>query len=143
MVNKERRRFLNWLLGIFGGISALIISVPLFRFLFPPKEVIEKRRRKMPVANVKEISEGESKIVFFNGNPVMLINYGGRISAVSSICTHMGCFLTWDSRAGQIRCPCHLAAFDVDGNVIMGPPPKPLKTYDLEISDGKIFLIHD
>jgi len=140
---ESRRSILNKVIIGFFSLSALIIGIPLIRFLFPPSQIIEKRGRKMPVGRLKDIPEGSSKTVLFYGSPVMLINYGGGIKAVSAICPHMGCFLVWDERSGQIKCPCHFATFNVNGNVISGPSPEPLKTYRVEISDNKIFMVKE
>ncbi len=138
-----RRSLLTWVILFFTSLSALIIGVPLLRFLFPPERVIEKRGRKTFVARIKDIQKGRAKTVLYENSPVLLINYGGSIRAVSAICTHMGCFLRWDDRAGQIKCPCHYAAFDIDGEVLSGPPPRPLKTFKVEVTHGKIFIVKD
>jgi cytochrome b6-f complex iron-sulfur subunit len=140
---ENRRDFLNRVIVGLFSLSALIIGVPLIRFLFPPSQIIERRGRKMPVGKVSDIPDGSSKTVLFDGRPVILINYGGKINAVSAICPHMGCFLRWDEKIGQIKCPCHFAVFNVNGSVISGPSPEPLKTYRVEISDNRIFIIKE
>ena len=38
------------------------------------------------------------------------------------------------------KCPCHDGRYDVEGRVISGPPPAPLKRHETKIEDGKIFL---
>lgn len=43
---------------------------------------------------------------------------GGQVHAVSGTCTHLGCRLTLDAPARQLNCPCHRAAFAVDGAVL-------------------------
>ncbi|MGW6280825.1 Rieske (2Fe-2S) protein [Kribbella sp. NPDC055071] len=43
---------------------------------------------------------------------------GGELRAVSGICTHLGCRLALDGPARQLNCPCHNAAFSVDGAVL-------------------------
>jgi cytochrome b6-f complex iron-sulfur subunit len=40
----------------------------------------------------------------------------GRLVAVSGVCTHRGCLLEPDG--GQLVCPCHRAAFSLDGDVL-------------------------
>lgn len=140
---KERRSFLNLILAFLSAISALIIGLPLIRFTFPPEGVIKMRGRKTQVGKVREIPEGGSKTVLFENSPVLLINYGGEFRALSAICSHMGCFLRWDPQSGQIKCPCHYASFDIEGKVISGPPPRPLKSFKIEISDERIFILKD
>jgi cytochrome b6-f complex iron-sulfur subunit len=43
---------------------------------------------------------------------------GGELHAVSGVCTHLGCKLALDGPARQLNCPCHNAAFAVDGAVL-------------------------
>jgi cytochrome b6-f complex iron-sulfur subunit len=43
---------------------------------------------------------------------------GDQLHAVSGVCTHLGCKLALDAPARQLNCPCHNAAFAVDGAVL-------------------------
>ncbi len=43
---------------------------------------------------------------------------GGRVRAVSGICTHQGCRLSLAQPPTQLDCPCHGAVFALDGTVI-------------------------
>lgn len=43
---------------------------------------------------------------------------GGRVRAVSGICTHQGCRLSLAEPPTQLDCPCHGAVFALDGTVI-------------------------
>ena len=48
------------------------------------------------------------------------------VHALSATCTHLGCQVRWDASDTRFRCPCHGGVFDADGNVVEGPPPRPL-----------------
>lgn len=41
-------------------------------------------------------------------------------------CTHHGCVIDWDQPDQKFVCPCHHGQFDTAGNVLAGPPKKPL-----------------
>jgi nitrite reductase/ring-hydroxylating ferredoxin subunit len=41
---------------------------------------------------------------------------GDRVSAISAVCTHLGCLLNSNSTAGRLDCPCHGASFSLDGS---------------------------
>ena len=43
---------------------------------------------------------------------------GNQVSAVSGICTHLGCHLELDPPARTLDCPCHGASFSVTGAVV-------------------------
>lgn len=55
-------------------------------------------------------------------------------------CTHLGCAYRWDETAKQFFCPCHSAIFSISGNVLSGPPPRPLNTYAYEVREGFIYV---
>jgi nitrite reductase/ring-hydroxylating ferredoxin subunit len=47
-----------------------------------------------------------------------VVNDGGDLRALSGVCTHQGCLLAHNGVDGRLDCPCHRAAFDLDGNVL-------------------------
>lgn len=55
-------------------------------------------------------------------------------------CTHLGCPLAWSAGAKRFLCPCHGGAFDVTGNVVAGPPPRPMLTYASKVEQGEIMV---
>ena len=54
---------------------------------------------------------------------IYLIRNGNRIRAISSTCTHLGCRTSYEKASGRIICPCHGGVYDLQGNVLEGPPP--------------------
>jgi nitrite reductase/ring-hydroxylating ferredoxin subunit len=59
-----------------------------------------------------------------------VVNRGGRLQAISAVCTHLGCILR-PGGAGRLACPCHRTAFSFEGTVVFHelpeqPPPLPL-----------------
>jgi cytochrome b6-f complex iron-sulfur subunit len=50
-----------------------------------------------------------------------VVNDGGQIRALSSVCTHMGCTLYYRPASHDLRCPCHGASFDLTGHLANGP----------------------
>ena len=49
-----------------------------------------------------------------------VVNDGGEIRALSSVCTHMGCTLHFRPDWQDLRCPCHGASFDLAGRLANG-----------------------
>ena len=62
------------------------------------------------------------------------------ISAIDPTCTHLGCTCYWDESIHMFLCPCHGGAFDINGNVTLGPPPKPLARLHVKIEDETLYL---
>jgi glycine/D-amino acid oxidase-like deaminating enzyme/nitrite reductase/ring-hydroxylating ferredoxin subunit len=79
-------------------------------------------------AHLDEVRAGEAAIVKLDGKRTAVFrDEGGRLRAVSAVCTHMGCVLGWNSLDRTWDCPCHGSRFSLEGAVIHGPA-----TTDLE-----------
>lgn len=55
-------------------------------------------------------------------------------------CTHLGCPLAWSTGSKSFACPCHGGSFNSSGDVIAGPPPRPMIRYETRIQDGEVFI---
>ena len=73
----------------------------------------------------------------------VVINDGGTISAVSGVCTHLGCKLQPDDAARKLNCPCHQTAFSWSGKVLyyrLKAAPPNLPTIPSRVNGGQIEL---
>jgi cytochrome b6-f complex iron-sulfur subunit len=71
--------------------------------------------------------------------PAVLINNNGRFTALSLVCTHLGC--TVEVKPDGFACPCHGSRFNSDGYPVKGPAATPLKALRVEqTTDGKLVL---
>jgi Rieske Fe-S protein len=64
-----------------------------------------------------------------------------QVRAMHSTCTHLGCRTSYDPETSRIVCPCHGGAYDLDGQVVEGPPPSPLQQLNTRIENGDV-LVH-
>lgn len=55
-------------------------------------------------------------------------------------CTHLGCPVAWSSGARAFVCPCHGGSFKASGEVVSGPPPRPMIRYETRIDAGEVFI---
>lgn len=136
----NRRKFINFFLG--GSLIGTVIAFlyPIISYLLPTKQ-IEVVIKKITAAKLGELAPNTSKIFKFGTSPGLLINTSdGELRAFSAICTHLTCTVMFESDTGTILCPCHNGRFDLSGNVISGPPPAPLESYNVEIS-GKDIVV--
>jgi len=60
--------------------------------------------------------------------------------ALSKVCTHSQCTVTYNSSSKDIPCPCHGSKFNTEGAVLNGPANSPLKKYNVK-QDGNILTI--
>jgi Rieske Fe-S protein len=65
------------------------------------------------------------------------------VRALSALCTHQECPVTYDSKKGKIECSCHGSFFDLNGNATKGPAKKPLRAYPATLKDGSIVVTVD
>ena len=71
-----------------------------------------------PVASVTQLPAGHAITVSTGAIDAVIVNDGGAISAVSGICTHLGCKLQPDDAGRKLDCPCHQTAFGWSGKVL-------------------------
>lgn len=141
----ERRSFLNWLLA--GAIISLVGATlyPIARYLYPRK-VKAGQADWLEVASLSELPVGGGKLVKYGREPVWVIHPSeGDYRALSAVCTHLGCIIKWnveypEGHRGHFYCYCHAGVFDSLGNVLSGPPPKPLPSYQVRVSGGKVHV---
>ncbi len=133
-----RRGFLQWLHRFVWGAWGFFGLILLGRYLTPG----ERRRGLLQhVAKADEIPVGESRLVYYEDQPVLLIHYKeNQWVALSAICTHLRCGLSWNRESERITCPCHGATYDLNGNVLSGPAPRPLPRFHPYLRNGFIFL---
>jgi cytochrome b6-f complex iron-sulfur subunit len=136
----KRRNFLDIFFG--GSLLATIAAFvyPVVRYVLPSKRtaVIEN---SVAAAKVGELPPNAAKVFKFGSAPAVLINTAeGTLVALSAICTHLTCTVRYDGETGTLFCPCHNGRFDLNGNVLSGPPPRPLETYAVEISGPDIIV---
>ena len=97
---------------------------------FPPKK-IEGAEGLMP---------GSSLTFWYPrpGDPAVLVRAAdGEYFAYSRKCAHLGCSIEFDSQRRCLVCPCHRGAYDPrTGQVIYGPPPRPLDQILLQMRAG-------
>lgn len=134
----ERRTFLGIILGGIGAVVAGAFSWPLFRYLSP----IDKGEGAQQVRiSRQQIAVGKAHFFSYQGRPAVLLQpSAGEFLALSAVCTHLGCIVKWVDESQEFLCPCHGGRFSTAGQVLGGPPPKPLATYEVSIEGDEILI---
>jgi Rieske Fe-S protein len=72
--------------------------------------------------SLADLRPGEGDIVRHEGERVAAFrDDDGTVTAVSSVCTHLGCQVSFNDAERSWDCPCHGSRFAVDGSVLHGP----------------------
>jgi nitrite reductase/ring-hydroxylating ferredoxin subunit len=76
-------------------------------------------------------------------SPILICNVDGKFHAVDDECTHAIASLSEGKLQGNIVvCPMHGGSFDVcSGQPTSLPCKQPLRTWPLEVADGKVYLL--
>jgi cytochrome b6-f complex iron-sulfur subunit len=77
---------------------------------------------------------------FVKEGSIIIINIGDEFVALSNICTHQGCVVSYDSEENKLPCPCHGSVYSTTGSVLEGPAENPLKKYEVT-QEGDILTI--
>lgn len=101
----------------FLGIGGLATA----RFMFP--NVLYEPSQRFKMGQAKELPMG---VTINKQDRVWVVREEKGIYAFWSRCTHLGCTPNWFAAEGRFKCPCHGSNFNLSGDVIAGPAPKPL-----------------
>lgn len=140
-VEPVRRRFLEWMVAgsLLGLLGAWVGGI--YAFLSPARRGAMPGQGVIDAGLLADLPDGEAKLLQRHGGPVLLIRNGDHVTALEATCTHQRCVLQWDAERRQILCPCHAAVFDGAGNVVEGPPPRPLPRVGAVVGDDGRILV--
>jgi len=134
----SRRYFLEFL-GL-GAIGVAIVGgiVKTVQFLSP--NILMEPSQKFNAGKIENFNT--DSITFFKEHNVYIIrNKEGLFTALSAVCTHLGCVTNWKSELGIIACPCHGSKYNKIGEVIDGPAPKPLPKFTLTLDEQRQIIV--
>ena len=141
----NRRDFIKVTTGIVGGLIGAALGVPAIAYLLDPAFKAGAREGWVPVGSVADMEIGKPYPFSFtrvqvNGWERTSTSRGGfairnsddpnDILILNSRCTHLACTVNWREDTQAFVCPCHDAQFSREGEVLGGPPPRPLDRYD-------------
>jgi len=128
-----RRRMLSWLTG-FGLFGSGILSA-FSNFVFIKPRATYGQPNRFLIGRPEEYPPGTR--ISLDVRRVCIVREGGKLAAISTTCTHLGCIVGVADTG--FACPCHGSRFDQDGNVTGGPAPKPLPWFKVTVApNGEI-----
>ena len=150
----SRRDFIKGTAAAIGGLIGAWIGIPSVAFLLSPAMKSGAKTDAVialgpldnyPIGVPTRFDFTQTKV---NGWERTAINYGlyvvrkseSEVRVFSDVCTHLGCRVTWHTDQEHYISPCHDGHFDILGNVISGPPPRPLDEFVTKIEGGELFV---
>jgi cytochrome b6-f complex iron-sulfur subunit len=129
----NRREFLNlaWLASL--GILTIDLGVVTYFFAMP-------RFREGEFGG--KFSVGKYELPEIDGSPVerpdgrfWLAHTEEGVLALYKVCTHLGCLYGWVEEEEAFRCPCHGSQFFANGDFKLGPAPRSLDRFSIQVVD--------
>ncbi|MCL3781910.1 Rieske (2Fe-2S) protein [Prolixibacteraceae bacterium JC049] len=68
----------------------------------------------------------------YKNNIIVIRSAESSYIALSKLCTHSQCTVTYSHANGNLPCPCHGSIFSTSGNVLNGPASTNLKQYSVK-----------
>ena len=135
MSELSRRDFLRLVRNGFLYVSGTLAFGGLLRYLdYDPNPAPQTEFDLGPASNYPLNSH-----TLISAPPAILIHNENGFSAMSLVCTHLGC--TVEKKEQSFTCPCHGSHYDEKGNVTHGPADKPLKSLRVEVTqEGNLKL---
>ena len=125
----DRRTFLDALLTVGFVSTAAAIAYPVGLYLVPPAGG-EPDTSSVVAAKAMELKPNSGKVFKFGSRPAIVVRTAdGDLRAFSAVCTHLDCTVQFKADTSQLWCACHNGMYDLGGNVVSGPPPRPLEKF--------------
>jgi len=151
--NLTRRGFIKGSMMFIGGLIGATIGVPTIAYLLSPSLRKVEDESVVDLGSLDKYPVGIPILFEFtrtkiNGWERTGLNYGvyvlrqndRSVRVFSDICTHLACRVKWYPDQKHYISPCHDGHFDIVGNNVSGPPPRPLDEFATKIENGNLFI---
>ncbi len=152
---EQRRGFLEKAAAIGAGALAFVapLGVGVSAFLHPLRQEGGSDGDLLKITSLESLPEDGTPRKFnvtadrvdawnrFSNEPVGAVflrripGQPGKVAAFQVICPHAGCAINFETteQGGRFFCPCHAAAFDLEGRRTDAVSPSPRDMDDLEV----------
>jgi len=130
----HRRQFIHRAAASLAALTGTLVAAGFLRQFFPR---IAGARRLIRLDHFSLYPV--DTFTYLEGHHLFLYRDHEGISAVSAVCTHLGCTLL--ATMDGFECPCHGSCYTTRGEVISGPAPRKLSWYKVSgLQDGRIVI---
>jgi Rieske Fe-S protein len=150
----SRNDFVKAAIGMIGTVIGGVIGLPAVGYLISPALGAQSSKETwIALGSIDQYPIGEPTLFTFtrskiNGWEKSVQSYGvfvvrksdSEATVLSNVCTHLSCRVNWNVDKKEFDCPCHDAQFSIDGQVMYGPPPRPLDTFEAKIEEGLLSI---
>jgi len=99
-----------------------------------PDDYTSDTYRQAVITIVDGVGDSGKTTVYIRQGSADLDEDPNQFIAISTRCAHLGCPVRFVQAAGNFICPCHGGVYDFEGQVIGGPPVRPLDRFQTRIT---------
>lgn len=133
----SRRSFLGKVWLLLGGVALAEAAWIVTDFLKPRRRQSQDHdSSSVIIAGPVDRFEPGSVTAFPEGRFYLARLADGGFLALDRECTHLGCTVPWVDAENRFVCPCHASSFDITGDVLSPPAPRPLDIFEVRIENN-------
>lgn len=149
-----RRKFLTGVIGVVAGAVSFVVALPALGYLLSPGLKKQAEGDWLTLGPISDLTPGTPKGYPYarkvkdgwtestqTGVAYAVTHDGGSVKVYSNVCTHLQCRASWKDDRQVFFCPCHDGVYSIDGEVISGPPPRPLDQFEVKIENGQMSIL--
>lgn len=149
-----RRKFLTGIIGVVASAVAALVGIPAIGYLVSPGVKKQNEDKWLTLGPVSSLTPGVPTGFPYSrrikdgwvestqsGIAYAVTHDGQEVKVFSNLCTHLNCRVTWNEARQGFFCPCHDGLFGINGEVLTGPPPRPLDQFQTKIENGQISIL--
>ncbi len=156
----SRRSFLSHIY-VFAALSSfmgIIVGVPILGYITNPLQIKQQPGKWVPLGKAADFAaDSKPQVVQFTitgqdgwievnkAATCWVVPNGDHLTVFNGRCTHLGCAYSWETEgdhANEFHCPCHDGAFNREGQVMGGPPPRPLDKLQTRVVNGDLQVFY-
>lgn len=134
--DQKRRRFLRTAMWASAGLVLAETALAGLALFWPRK--VEGFGSKIRAGSLSDFPIGT--VTRFRDGKFYLARLPEGIIALYWKCPHLGCTVPWSEADGLFMCPCHGSIYDITGQNVAGPAPRPMDYMAVEI-DGDTVIV--
>ena len=149
---EDRRAFFTRLFWGLSGLLGVLVGIPVLGAFLSPAFRRQEKAQWVAVGPVSSFGPEPHLAHHVHPQNEGWVNVTGQMQVwvvqtpqggyrvFDNHCTHLGCAYHWEASVQRFICPCHNGQFDINGNVLAGPPPRPLDYYDAKVDAGTVYM---
>ncbi|MGQ9491205.1 MAG: ubiquinol-cytochrome c reductase iron-sulfur subunit [Anaerolineae bacterium] len=149
-----RRKFLTGIIGLVASTVAALVGIPAIGYLVSSGIKKQNEDKWLTLGPVSSLTPGvptgfpysrrikDGWVESTQTGIAYAVTYDNQeVKVFSNLCTHLNCRVTWNEAKQGFLCPCHDGLFGINGEVLAGPPPRPLDQFQTKIENGQLSIL--